>query len=188
MSKRVMSCAVSVGLFATVIMPGTNYATRAADDCLAGPNRPPDEGGHWYYRLDHVNNRKCWYLVGPEARMPTTEAAEPQPSPEPPPQPTLGSFFSSLGFTAGTQPNTTGDVRMLQPAPADDLKGGGAPPAGQPRMVRHPDSEAALAPKPHRPAHARASAEYADEPPSLNQAERDALFKEFLRWRQSRTP
>jgi hypothetical protein len=57
-------------------------------------------------------------------------------------------------------------------------------------MMRHPDAEAALAPKPHRPAHARPPAEHADEgsAPPLNQAQRDALFQEFLRWRESRTP
>jgi hypothetical protein len=198
MSKRVTSRVVSVGLFATVIMLSTNYATAtlAADDCLAGPNRPPAAGGHWYYRLDHVNNRKCWYLVEPEARTPTAEAAEPQPSPDPapqpppPPQPTFGSFFSSLstGFTGWTQPNIpNSDVRSAQTAHPDDLKDGEASSGRQPRMVRHPDAEAALAPKPHRPAHARPPAEHAEERPApqLNQAERDALFQEFLRWRES---
>jgi hypothetical protein len=57
-------------------------------------------------------------------------------------------------------------------------------------MMRQPDAEAAPAAKPHRQAHTRPPAEPADAGPAppLSQAERDALFQEFLRWRESRTP
>jgi hypothetical protein len=34
----------------------------ASDECLAGPNRSPPEGMHWYYRVDRDTHRKCWYL------------------------------------------------------------------------------------------------------------------------------
>jgi hypothetical protein len=34
----------------------------ASDECLAGPNRSPPEGMHWYYRVDRAAHRKCWYL------------------------------------------------------------------------------------------------------------------------------
>ena len=193
-SKLVTSCvrAISAGLLATVIMLSTNYTTLAADDCLAGPNRPPAQGGHWYYRLDHVNNRKCWYLAEPGSQTPTAEAPESQPSPEATPQPMFGSFFSSLtaGFTGATQPDTANsDARIMQAAHPDDLKNDVASPGRQARMARHPDSEAALAPKPHRPAHAQPPAEHDEDRPSpLNQAERDALFQEFLRWKERQTP
>ena len=39
----------------------------AADDCLAGPNTEAPQGSHWYYRLDRLSHRQCWYL-GPERR------------------------------------------------------------------------------------------------------------------------
>jgi hypothetical protein len=197
MPKCVISCvpAVCAGLLATVIMLGTNCATFAADDCLPGPNRPPAQGGHWYYHVDHVNNRQCWYLVEPGARTPTAESPEPQLSPDATTQPRFGSFFSSLtaGFTeatAGTQPDTTNsDARILQTAHPDRRKNDEAAPGRQPRIARRPDSEAALAPKQHPPPRARPPAEHADErPPPLDQAERDALFQEFLRWKNRRTP
>jgi hypothetical protein len=177
------------------IMLVTNHAALAADGCLAGPNRPSAQGGHWYYRLDRAKDRQCWYLVEPAAQMPTAEAAQPQPAPDPTPQRALDSFFFSLssgftGSTTATQPDTTGDARIMQGAHPDNLKTDGASPGRQPRMVRHPDSEAVLAPKQHRPAHARPPAEHAEERPAppLAQAERDALFHEFLRWRESQTP
>jgi hypothetical protein len=190
MSKRVISCvkAVSVGL---LVMLGTNRAALAADDCLAGPNRPPAQGGHWYYRVDHASNRKCWYLVEPAARGPAAEAPEPQPASEAIPPPTFGSFFSALtagfpGATAGAQPDpTTGDARITQTARPDDPRNDATGPGRSPRIARHPDAVAALVPKLHRPAHARPPAEHADQPAAPPaQAERDALFQEFLKWRQ----
>jgi hypothetical protein len=193
MSKRIIlpAPAVSIGLLATALMLGTDCATLAGDDCLAGPNRPPAQGGHWYYRLDRAKNRQCWYLVEPAAQTPTAQAAQPQPAPDPTPQRTLDSFFSSLsssftGSTTGSQPDTASDARIMQPAHPDDLETDGASRGRQPRRVRRPDSQAALALKQHRPAHARPLAEHAEERPPLNQAERDALFQEFLRWRESR--
>jgi hypothetical protein len=186
MSKRVILCVptVAVGLFATAIVLGTNYAAHAAGDCLAGPNRPPAQGGHWYYRFDRSNNRKCWYLVEPGAPTPVAAAPEPQPPPEPASQPTFSSFFSSLtagfsGPSSGTQPDAaTGDPRSAQAARPDNPKNNEAESGRQPGMV--------LASKQHRPAHLRPPpVEHADEQPAqpLNQAERDTLFQEFLRWK-----
>jgi hypothetical protein len=202
MSKRVISSvkAVSVGLLATAIMLGTDRASLAADGCLAGPNRPPAAGGHWYYRVDRAANRKCWYLVEPAGRALASEAMEPQPASEPPPQLPFGSFFASLsagftgskGVTTGTQPDpTSGDARIMQSARPDDRRNDEAAPRRAPRMARHPDSEAALVPKQPRPARARPPVERADEQQpvaSPDQVERDALFQEFLRWKDRRAP
>jgi len=189
MSKRVISCfkAVSVGLLAAATLFGTNRATRAADDCLAGPNRPPAPGGHWYYRFDHAADRKCWYLVESAARAPVADAPEPQPASDPTQQLTFGSFFSSLGFPGPTpQPDTTsGDARIMQTARPDSSRNDEAMSGRQPRIARRAVSEASLVPKPRRPVQARPPAERADEPAaSTQQAERDALFQEFLRWRE----
>jgi hypothetical protein len=188
MSKCVVSCvpAVSAGLFVAVIVLGANRTAVAADDCLAGPDHPPAAGGHWYYHLDHASDRKCWYLVEAAARAPTAEAVQPQPepSPQPTPQPGFGAFFSTLstGFPGSTaaQPSTT-DARGPQTAPAEDVRTTQAAPA------RGAAAVAALAPKPHHPrppvahpdGHAAATSD---------QAERDALFQEFLRWREHQAP
>jgi len=36
--------------------------TATADGCLTEPKGDTPPGGHWYYRIDHVNKRNCWYL------------------------------------------------------------------------------------------------------------------------------
>lgn len=191
MSKWVTSCVLAV--FVGLIMLDSNRAALAADDCLVGPNRPPAPGGHWYYHLDRANDRKCWYLVEPAARTPTADAMQPAPAPSPQPvaqpaaQPGFGSFFSSLstgfpGSANGTQP-VAPDARSAQVAPADDRNADTAP-ARNLQPARRPATLAALAPKPHQPTRPRPPAGHAAAPP--DQAERDALFQEFLRWREQR--
>src|SRR5262245_30209676 len=59
----------------------------AGDQCLVAPNAPPPSGSHWYYRLEHSTERKCWYL-GPEGQevrsAPSkTKAAVKRPAPPP---------------------------------------------------------------------------------------------------------
>jgi hypothetical protein len=196
MSKRVLAFVQAgfVGLLAIAgTMLGTNQrAALAADDCLAGPTRAPAPGGHWYFHLDRASNRKCWYLVEPDVRGPTAEGPELQPPAETPP-PGFGSFFSLMGLSSapvGAPPDTTGNTgRYGDTARPDDPRN---PAAASPRatVARHPDAQATLTPKPHRSPPARPPAEHADEQPAAppDQAERDALFQEFLRWRDRKTP
>ena len=33
-----------------------------AVDCLTAPNSPTPPNGHWYYRTDRTQERKCWHL------------------------------------------------------------------------------------------------------------------------------
>jgi hypothetical protein len=53
----------------------------AASDCIEQPDSRPAQGGHWYYHSDRVNNRKCWYFVGPAPIAPQAATPEPQLSP-----------------------------------------------------------------------------------------------------------
>ena len=52
----------------------------AVSDCIEEPNREAPPGGHWFYRTDSVNNRKCWHLVEPPSSMPQAEAKAEPPS------------------------------------------------------------------------------------------------------------
>jgi hypothetical protein len=48
-----------VALAVTILQSGS---ARAADNCIAAPNSESPQGSHWYYRIDRVKQRKCWYL------------------------------------------------------------------------------------------------------------------------------
>jgi hypothetical protein len=103
MSKRNWLPAVliiSAGLAASSLA-----SARTDPKCLSEPGAETPHGEHWYYRLDHVHKRKCWYLreeglpvrehtAEPQAEHASaarTEPAaqareEPAPKPEPPPE------------------------------------------------------------------------------------------------------
>jgi hypothetical protein len=49
-------------------------AARAADDCLASPNKEAPQGSHWFYHVERGTQRKCWHL-GDEGKATTAPAA-----------------------------------------------------------------------------------------------------------------
>ena len=68
--------------------PATTQA--AADSCLSAPKGATPSGSHWYYRIDRVTKRQCWYLreesdtaddkfarAAPPASAPASAAEEP---------------------------------------------------------------------------------------------------------------
>ena len=66
---------VATGWALAAALTGWAAGPAQAADCLAAPNGVAPEGLHWYYRLDHANNRKCWRLR--EAGLPTRSAFPP---------------------------------------------------------------------------------------------------------------
>ena len=62
----------------------------AADSCMSAPQGTTPSGSHWYYRIDRVTKRQCWYLreesdagddkfarAAPPASAPASAAEEP---------------------------------------------------------------------------------------------------------------
>jgi hypothetical protein len=183
--------AVAAGLF-TLIAFFPNWAF--AGDCLAQPNRQMAPSGHWFYRVDHVNYRKCWYLAGAHAEA----SAEAQPAPDATLRPpTLSSFFASLSAgtvsakPAGTQQDVMKDDARPIKFRAHDEKKGDVSRLKPALVAKHRDANAA----PSRelvqqsptgaPVERAAPAERRD---NVDATERDALFQEFLRWNARQNP
>jgi hypothetical protein len=81
--------AIFVGLLAGVSHTTlANGAAREPNDCLSGPKGQTPPGGHWYYHIDRVTKRHCWYLadeaagrlsrVAPQNPAPLTRQVSPQ--------------------------------------------------------------------------------------------------------------
>jgi hypothetical protein len=51
-----------------IVMPAT-YAGAAFEQCSAKPDSLAPPGSHWYYRIDRVNQRRCWYLSSGDSRI-----------------------------------------------------------------------------------------------------------------------
>jgi hypothetical protein len=47
---------------ATAAEAATPATQAAADSCLSAPQGATPSGSHWYYRIDRVTKRQCWYL------------------------------------------------------------------------------------------------------------------------------
>jgi hypothetical protein len=113
--------AVAVSLLAAFALS----AHRAAlgDTCLTEPNRENAQGGHWYYRVDRVNHRKCWYVRKLEIGGQQTGSPQ-EVSSEPIAQPTSSSWsswltaaWSRLISTETQQESTKSGTRMIQTDP-----------------------------------------------------------------------
>ncbi len=62
-----ISRSVGIFTFASALSgfgPVTMSNTALAADCLIAPDPSAPPNGHWYYRTDRANQRKCWYLRG----------------------------------------------------------------------------------------------------------------------------
>jgi hypothetical protein len=168
---------VSASLLGALIALGLNGAVLAAGTCLEGPNLKAGQGGHWYYRVDRVNHRKCWYSTETGLKTNGGAPSEQTPSPTSTPNLILSSWFTSLGAgppgstSAGTQPSTTRESRVPPTAPREAVKVVHAVPKERSPPARRSS---------------RSSLEHVEQvnsqPP--DQAAQDALFLEFLRWKE----
>jgi len=90
--------ATMTDLRAQVITTAAEAATQAtlaaADSCLSAPKGATPSGSHWYYRIDRVTRRQCWYLreeadsaddkfarAAPPASAPAPASAAEEPAP-----------------------------------------------------------------------------------------------------------
>ncbi len=109
-----------------LVMAGTfaqSMPTARGDECITKPNAAAPQGQHWYYRIDHSNNRQCWRL-GPEgipvlknaSRAEKTPASEAIPQSALPPQvqtpvTTTSAIASADSAFDSNVAETTGSVR-----------------------------------------------------------------------------
>lgn len=170
-------------LFASVVASSTLTAApetgekekeKPADTCLLGPSASVPSGGHWYYRVDRVNKRNCWYLGETKdkgARKPTAPAEEDSAATEKPVAPspkkpaTQRSATDARAELPLPQPSVQPDTRVVAPqrftaAPADAQGAGDASTAV---TTRWPEPAAVSQPAPPPPA--PAAARVAEAPP-----------------------
>jgi hypothetical protein len=60
--RPIGTIAFASALLASTLGVGAPAGMAFAVDCLAAPNSPVPPNGHWYYRTDRTQQRKCWYL------------------------------------------------------------------------------------------------------------------------------
>jgi hypothetical protein len=54
--------AVFVSSLAAAMFLCPNWAAWAASECVGKPDLPVNQAGHWYYYVDRVHHRRCWFF------------------------------------------------------------------------------------------------------------------------------
>ncbi len=115
---RASACIAVVGALPMAIGIGLPIdRAGAAENCAAAPGVAAPRGQHWYYRVDQVNHRKCWYLhsivplAGRAAAEPRAANAEADSQPVTTPSP------SAVTPQAADAPSAASETTGIHPAP-----------------------------------------------------------------------
>lgn len=128
----------------------------ARAECILQPNQQAPEGAHWSLHYDHDKNRRCWILVDGAGHDLSAPQQEPAASSG---LSSLQSFFGNLtGGGSSPQQEATPATPPRKPQPVARVD---RPVRTEPKSEAHP---AGL---------------------DMTSGQRDALFEEFLRWRES---
>ena len=189
MRKRVVSLPIvnSRVIAVTALAMLQAVVALAADDCVTKPNLGATQGGHWYYHVDTVKSRKCWFLRQEDVKGPPAPSAEVQSPTDTVPQSTSPSWLPSL---ASAFAPTSESGQGLAPTenriignPPDALRRSTLP--KEPPQIALHKSQRKQPPKPHERSSTRSSEKQALERDTApDQASRDALFREFVLWNE----
>jgi hypothetical protein len=95
--------AILVFLPAVVLLAArTSFAQHATDDCITKPSSAPPQGSHWYFRVDRMVHRQCWYLGPGGAKVRADARQAESPMRLPPPRPISPPIAESLAEATNT--------------------------------------------------------------------------------------
>lgn len=184
------------GALAAAAFLGNATASSAAG-CLENPHPNTAGRGHWYYRSDRTQHRRCWFFV------PAEEVTADTPAPSTPPAPTAGDDYqqSWLSFLMPgllqppSPPPQPMEAPQAQPDPIPD-RSNEATQAISPKPARRTKTARRERPQMAPPPTTTGAAERRDQPkqsagdekqPSpLNEADRESLYQDFLKWQMDR--
>lgn len=163
----------------------TMQIAEASANCLSAPKGATPAGSHWYYRIDRVTKRQCWYLREEGERSDdkfaraatpssTPAAAETSPAPLPTPRKfseARAEYVAQASRADAAAPAPTRSIAAAT-APADDSRGAmpnvlAPSPLASMRWNEQPASNAPVAanPPPVRMAAAAVPATLQSQPP-----------------------
>ena len=191
MRKHVASILLRRIIAVTALTTLQTVVVLAADGCVTEPNVRAAQGGHWYYHVDRVKNRKCWFLWKQDVERSSAVSPQAQSSPTMP-QSTSPSWIPSLALAfepaSGPGPQrlpAQSEMRTIQPSPTDALRRDAVLPKEQPQIVRHSDSDGKPPPKMRQRSNSQSSEKRLDQRSSASdRMNSDALFQEFLLWQK----
>ena len=160
---------VKMVLAALIVLSAAQAAF--ADNCVEQPNLQTAQGGHWYYyRLNSLSHRKCWYL---HQHRPSTESSTADSKSTVEGDTSLSSFLSSLfdARQAGVSSAATATAPSAEAVAARKSISS----SHESRWLWR--AKQARLSQVHQPELERGHQQY-----QFDSAQREALFERFLRW------
>lgn len=204
---------VFVSLLAAAMVPGATRVASAAEGCIEKPGREVKQG-HWYFRSDRLHHRRCWFFESSATATPSA-STDRTPAANAKPESWLNLFAAGATQNANSEPKQSGTLSPSAQTSQDNISAFSPEPpqTGIPnssgavmktappkrlltrKIVRQDQPQ--LAPPPtttglagtERPDQlpTQTAAEKDDkQAQQLTDAERQALFEEFLKWYRSR--
>jgi len=158
-------------VFVATIVASIYSPTLAESTCIEQRNQPAPEGARWNFRYDRAKGRKCWFLEDAPANVRDASTPQVQASTDPP---TLASQLSSL---FGSLTGSSASVAPQGNAPQSNA-------TNAPRRTQGNSTNAARTESGVRTDQRDIAEGHAGKRalPALTQADRIALFEEFLQW------
>src|SRR5260370_37543165 len=100
--------AAFIGSLAAAMFLCPNWAAWAVGECISKPDREVNQGGHWYYYVDRVHHRRCWFFETSKATVSPPSSAERVPAPNTDSQQSWFSRFAAeLAKPFSSEPQQT---------------------------------------------------------------------------------
>ncbi len=196
--------AVFAGSLAAAVLFGPNWAA-AAGGCIEKPDQEVNQAGHWYYHVDRVHHRRCWYFETLEATVSPPSSADRVLAPNADSQQSWFSRFAAeLAKTFSSEPKQSSISAFSSELPQNSILDNSSTVTkttspNHPRTNKIASRERSQI-EPPATTNGVASAERRDQllpqrtaekdekhTPQLTAAERQALFDDFLKWYMDRS-
>ena len=203
--------AVFIGSLAAAIFLCPNGAAWAAGECISKPDQEINQAGHWYYYVDRVHHRRCWFFESSKATVsppsPVDRVQAPNANSQPDSQQSWFSRFASdVAKAFSTEPRQT-SISAFSPEPPLNSIPDNSSTATKLISPKHSRTNkmasrerSQIEPPPPPATSGVASTERQDQlppqatseknekrSPQLSDAERQALFDDFLKWYRDRS-
>jgi hypothetical protein len=181
--------AVFAGTLAVAALLDPSWTASAAEGCIEKPNL--NHSGHWYYYVDRVHHRRCWFFEASRATINPPSVPEPVPATGDPNSSWFSRLATGVAQTLSTEPQQQNTAQQVT-AFANPSTDTAASPVRyrQPNKTVRRERPQAIPPATNGVANVarqdqslpQAAAEKDEERSPLTTADRETLFKEFLKW------
>jgi hypothetical protein len=196
--------AAFIGSLAAAMLLCPNGAAWAAGECISKPDQEVNQPGHWYYYVDRVQHRRCWFFESKATAGPLSSADRvPAPNTESQ-QSWFSRFASDVAKTFSNEPQQTSISSFSSEPPQTSIPDNSSTATKltsskhsrtnkmasreRPQIESPPATSGVASTERQDQLPQQANTEKNEKrSPQLSDADRQALFDDFLKWYRDRS-